>query len=176
MSVSLISVFIPILLMGGIVGRLFREFAVTLSIAILHLPGRLLDDDADDVRAAAARPLETSANAFFRTSERAFGRWRRLTRARSAGPRASALVALTLLAIVGLNIYLFVIVPKGFFPQQDTGRMVGGIRADQNISFEAMREKLARYVAIIKADPAIDSVVGFTGGWPDQHRRSCSSR
>ena len=78
-----------------------------------------------------------------------------------AHPRA---VALMLLAVIGLNVGLFIIIPKGFFPQQDTGRLFGGIRADQNISFQAMREKLAQYVAIIGDDPAVDSVVGFTGG------------
>ena len=165
MSVSLVSVFIPILLMGGIVGRLFREFAMTISIAILiSLVVSLTTTPMMCAQLLRAR-LETKRNAFFRTSEHAF-RAMASAYARTLGwalahPRV---VALTLLTIVGLNIYLFIIVPKGFFPQQDTGRMFGGIRADQNISFEAMREKLARYVAIIKADPAIDSVVAFTGG------------
>jgi multidrug efflux pump len=165
MSVSLVAVFIPILLMGGIVGRLFREFAMTISIAILISLAVSLTS-TPMMCAQLLRPrFETKRNAFFRASEHAFramvSAYARTLGWALAHPRT---VALTLLTIVGLNVYLFIIVPKGFFPQQDTGRMFGGIRADQNISFQAMREKLASYVAIIKADPAIDTVVAFTGG------------
>ncbi len=78
--------------------------------------------------------------------------------------RHSRLVALVLLATVGLNVFLFVIIPKGFFPQEDTGRMIGGIQADQSISFQSMRQKLAQFEGIVQADPAVGSVVGFTGG------------
>jgi len=165
MSLSLISVFIPILLMGGIVGRLFREFAMTVSIAILiSLVVSLTTTPMMCARLLRPR-IAAKRNAFFRLSERAFramaAGYARTLDVALAHPR---MVALSLLAIVGLNVYLFTAVPKGFFPQQDTGRMFGAIRADQNISFEAMREKLAQSVAIIKADPAVDSVVGFTGG------------
>ncbi|MHB1591027.1 MAG: efflux RND transporter permease subunit, partial [Sulfuricella sp.] len=165
MSLSLIAVFIPILLMGGIVGRLFREFAVTLSAAILvslvvsltvtpMMCARLL-------RPQAATPQ----GRFNRASERAFA-------AMLHGYRVSLdwalahgrTMLLLLLAIVGLNIYLYTIIPKGFFPQQDTGRLMGSIQADQSISFQAMRDKLAAFVEIVRRDPAVDSVVGFTGG------------
>ncbi|MBL8666292.1 MAG: efflux RND transporter permease subunit [Rhodospirillales bacterium] len=165
MSLSLVSVFIPILLMGGIVGRLFREFAMTVSIAILvSLVVSLTATPMMCARLLRPR-VAAKQNAFFRLSESVFqamaSGYTRTLDVALAHPR---MVALSLLAVVGLNVYLFIAVPKGFFPQQDTGRMFGAIRADQNISFEAMREKLAQSVAIIKADPAIDSVVGFTGG------------
>jgi multidrug efflux pump len=165
MSLSLIAVFIPILLMGGIVGRLFREFAVTLSVAIL----------ISLVVSLTATPM-MCARLLRPASARRTGRlgaWsERAYAALLAGYRASlgwslrhsALVMLLLLATICLNVYLYVIIPKGFFPQQDTGRLVGGIQADQSISFQAMRGKLADFMAIVGADPAVDSVVGFTGG------------
>jgi multidrug efflux pump len=165
MSLSLIAVFIPILLMGGIVGRLFREFAVTLSVAILvslavsltltpMMCARLLKD-----------PRERPPGRLFVASERAF-RWMLAEyEASLAWALAhSRLMMLILAAAVGLNVYLYIVVPKGFFPQQDTGRMVGSIQADQGISFQAMRQKLANFIDIVKSDPAVENVVGFTGG------------
>ena len=76
---------------------------------------------------------------------------------------------LILLATVALNVFLYVIVPKGFFPQQDTGQLIGRIQADQSISFQAMRQKLADFIAIVRADPAVANVVGFTGGAAAEH-------
>ena len=119
-SLSLIAVFIPILLMGGILGRLFREFTVTLSIAILDLAGDLADHHADDVRAvsahAAARNAAARASTLFERVRRGYARsldW---------ALRHSRLVLLIFIATICLNVALFIIVPKGFFPQQDTGR------------------------------------------------------
>ncbi len=168
MSLSLIAVFIPILLMGGIVGRLFREFAVTLSIAIiismivsLTTTPMMCAYVLRSPRDKAARPPGRLA----RGSERVFTSVQNFY-GRTLGwvlrhPRSTMVV---FLATVVLNIYLYVEIPKGFFPQQDTGRIVGGIRADQSISFQAMRRKFRQFVSIIREDPAIESVAGFTGG------------
>ncbi len=165
MSLSLIAVFLPILLMGGIVGRLFREFAVTLSAAILvSLVVSLTVTPMMCARLLRPRS-STPQGRFNRASERAFA-------AMLNGYRASLdwaldhgrIMLLLLLAVVGLNIYLYTVIPKGFFPQQDTGRLMGSIQADQSISFQAMRDKLAAFVEIVRQDPAVDGVVGFTGG------------
>src|SRR5574340_1001110 len=165
MSLSLVAVFIPILLMGGIVGRLFREFAVVLSVAIMvsllvsltmtpMMCSRLLKPKS-----------EHPPGRFARASEAAFdwilGRYRTSL---AWALRHSLFMLLLLAVTVCLNVYLYMIVPKGFFPQQDTGRMIGSIQADQGISFQAMREKLSGFVRIVRADPAVESVVGFTGG------------
>jgi len=165
MSLSLIAVFIPILMMGGIVGRLFREFAVTLSVAILislvvsltttpMMCARLL-------RPAAARKPGRLGAWSGRVYDGMLGAYRRSL---AWGLAHGVIVMLVLLATVCLNVYLYVIIPKGFFPQQDTGRLIGGIQADQSISFQAMRQKLADFMTIVGADPAVENVVGFTGG------------
>jgi multidrug efflux pump len=165
MSLSLIAVFIPILLMGGIVGRLFREFAVVLSVAILislvvsvtttpMMCSRLL-------RRRSARDDGTVTNASGRMFQRLLAGYERSL---SWSLRHGPLMLVVLLATVCLNIYLYVIVPKGFFPEQDTGRMVGSIQADQSISFQAMQKKLTDYIAIVRSDPAVENVVAFTGG------------
>jgi hypothetical protein len=173
MSVSLIAVFIPILLMGGIVGRLFREFAVTLSIAILISmvvsltttpmmcayilkPPRPKDAEGEE-----ARP-----NRIARAAERVFGSVQSFY-GRTLGwvLRHPRLTMVVFLGTVLLNIHLYASIPKGFFPQQDTGRIVGGIRADQSISFQSMRRKFRQFVAIVREDPAVENVVGFTGGF-----------
>ncbi|KXV16218.1 nodulation protein [Caballeronia megalochromosomata] len=165
-SVSLVAVFLPILLMGGIVGRLFREFALTLSLAIgvslvvsltvtPMMCSRLLQEPHDrKEEGRVARWLERQFDRMQRAYARTLG-WA------LAHPRT---ILLVLLATIGLNIYLYVIVPKGFFPQQDTGRIVGGIQADQSTSFQAMKGKFAEMMKIVEADPAVDSVAGFTGG------------
>ena len=165
MSISLIAVFIPILLMGGIVGRLFREFAVTLSVAIL----------VSLVVSLTATPM-MCARLLRAKSEQPPGRLNRTVEAgfmgMANGYRRSLawaldhgwLMMIILAGTIALNIWLYVIVPKGFFPQQDTGRIVGGIQADQSISFQAMRKKLADFIEIVRQDPAVDGVVAFTGG------------
>ncbi|MFD0935248.1 efflux RND transporter permease subunit, partial [Methylobacterium trifolii] len=169
MSLSLVAVFLPILLMGGLIGRIFQEFAVTLSLAILislvlsltttpMMCARLLRPESHG--RAGRRP-----NLLIRGLEGAFtGTLTAYERTLSVALRHPRLVLLTLAATVGLNVYLYVIVPKGFFPEQDTGQMMGGVQADQRISFQAMEKKLREAVAIVQADPAVDSVVGFTGG------------
>jgi multidrug efflux pump len=165
MSLSLIAVFIPILLMGGIVGRLFREFAVTLSAAILvSLAMSLTLTPMMCARLLKPRGEEEHGR-LYNASERVFAAT--LDRYRVTLDWALAhgrIMLLVLAATVGFNIYLYSIVPKGFFPQQDVGRLSGNIQADQSISFQAMREKLANYVEIVRADPAVDNVVAFTGG------------
>ncbi len=165
MSLSLIAVFIPILLMGGIVGRLFREFAVTLSAAILvsllvsltttpMMCARLLRHDA----AARPGPLQRAFDRIFQAMLRGY------QRSLAVVLRHGAIVMLVLLATICLNVFLYIKIPKGFFPQQDTGRLFGSIRADQGISFQAMRDKLANFVEIVRKDPAVATVVAFTGG------------
>jgi multidrug efflux pump len=165
-SISLVAVFLPILLMGGIIGRLFREFALTLSLAIgvsllvsLTLTpmmcSRLLNEPHERAEEGRfAQWLERSFQAMQRGYERTLG-W---------SLRHPLLIVLVLIATVGLNVWLYVIIPKGFFPQQDTGRMVGGIQADQSTSFQAMKGKFAEMMKIVGENPGVDSVVGFTGG------------
>ena len=159
-SISLIAVFIPILLMGGIVGRLFREFAVTLSLAILV--SLVLSLTTTPMLCAIFLKRSHSPD----TSTR-FDPFARILhgyeRSLSWALRHGVLVMLVLFATIGLNIELFKIVPKGFFPQQDIGRLAGSIQADQSISFQAMRDKLAQLQAIVQADPAVASVKGYTG-------------
>ncbi len=166
MSISLIAVFIPILLMGGIIGRLFREFAMVISISILiSLAVSLATTPM--MCAVLLRPDTGEHGRLYRLSERFFEAmldfYRRTLTSALDHPR---FIMMVLAAVVGLNFYLYDIVPKGFFPQQDTGRMIGIIQADQSISFQLMQQKLAQFVDIIKKDPAIETVVGFTGGGP----------
>lgn len=165
-SLSLVAVFIPLLFMGGQVGRLFREFAVTLSAAVLislvisltttpMMCAWLLKPNTQ------TRPPGRLARGF----ERAFNRIHRGYEHSLDWALASrGIVMLSLVAVIALNVYLFVSIPKGYFPQQDTGQISGGIRADRSISFQAMQTKLKAIVDIIRADPAVDTVVGFTGG------------
>lgn len=173
-SLSLVAVFIPLLFMAGQTGRLFREFAVTLSVAVMislvisltttpMMCAWLLKDKAQLEREKAWPPGRFAFIA--RWFENGFNRVHR-TYALSLdwALGSKALVMLVLVAVIGLNAYLFVKVPKGFFPQQDTGQINGGLRADQSISFQAMQGKLKELVDIIRVDPAVDTVVGFTGG------------
>ncbi|HEX7635046.1 MAG TPA: efflux RND transporter permease subunit, partial [Noviherbaspirillum sp.] len=165
-SLSLVAVFIPLLFMGGQVGRLFREFAVTLSVAVMismvlsltttpmMCAWLLKRGEGERRRGRVARFFERSFERVHRSYEHGLDwalhhRW---------------LILFTLTAVVCLNVYLFVAIPKGFFPQQDAGQLNGGLRADQSISFQAMQGKLRQLVGIIKRDPAVDTVVGFTGG------------
>jgi multidrug efflux pump len=165
MSLSLIAVFVPILLMGGIVGRLFREFAVTLSVAILiSLVVSLTTTPMMCAHVATGRRPRRPSR-WYLAGERAFQAMLAFyERTLAQALRVPAAVLFVLLLTVALNVYLFVLIPKGFFPLQDTGRMIGGLRADQSISFQAMRTKLTEFIDIIRADPAVQSVVGFTGG------------
>jgi multidrug efflux pump len=164
-SISLVAVFIPILLMGGMLGRLFREFAVTLSAAILL--SLVVSLTTTPMMCAAFLKPETarSHGRLYKAGERVFD-WMHSRYEKSLSwalrhPRF--MLSLTLITIV-TNVLLFIVVPKGFFPQQDTGRLTGSIRAAQDISFQAMKEKLAAIVNIIKDDPAVDNVIAFTGG------------
>jgi len=166
MSLSLIAVFIPILLMGGVVGRLFREFAITLSAAILvSLVVSLTTTPMMCSRLTQEHGRTGAHGRLHGLSERAFdavldGYRRSLDWALANGPTVMLILAVT----VVLNLYLYIHVPKGFFPQQDTGLMMGQIQADQSISFQAMREKLRYFVDVVRHDPAVATVVGFTGG------------
>jgi multidrug efflux pump len=165
MSVSLIAVFIPILLMGGIVGRYFREFAVTLSFAILVSLVLSLTTTPMMCSRLLRRRGEQRQGRLFRWSERGFATvLRGYERSLAWVLGHGVLTMIVLLITVCLNVYLYINIPKGFFPTQDTGRMIGFIQADQSISFQAMQQKLANFIDIVKADPAIDNVVGFTGG------------
>ena len=162
-SVSLVAVFIPILLMGGVVGRLFREFAMTLSIAVaLSL---LVSLTTTPMMCATLLRPEGQHGRLYRLSERAFD-WilRRYDTSLAVVLRHPFGVLMIALLTVAVNGYLFAVVPKGFFPQQDTGRLTGTIRARQDISFQAMRDKLTEVLAIIQRDPAVENVIGFTGG------------
>lgn len=166
-SLSLIAVFIPLLFMGGQFGALFKEFAITLSAAVmislvvsltttpmmcawLLKPGHTHAAPAGPV----ARFFERGFNAILKGYEHSLD-W---------ALSSVWLVMLSLVFVIGLNFYLFAAIPKGGFPQQDTGQISGGIRADQSISFQAMQGKLKQLVNIIKDDPDVATVVGFTGG------------
>jgi multidrug efflux pump len=164
MSLSLIAVFLPILLMGGIVGRTFREFALTLSIAILI--SLVVSLTTTPMMCAQVLRRERAAQGrFMNAMERGFDAMRdfygRTLRGALEHPRS---VMIALLITVALNFYLYTIIPKGFFPQQDTGTLTGNLRADQSISFQAMALKLRSVMTIVQADPAVQDVVGFTGG------------
>ncbi|WJF91236.1 efflux RND transporter permease subunit [Paraburkholderia bonniea] len=165
-SLSLVAVFLPILLMGGIVGRLFREFALTLSLAIgVSLLVSLTLTPMMCSRLLPEAHQQRDEGRFGRWLERGFNRLQRgYEHTLGWALRHPRLVLITLLATIGLNLWLYVIVPKGFFPQQDTGRLVGGIQADQSTSFQAMKVKFADMMRIVQANPAVESVVGFTGG------------
>ncbi|MGA2782894.1 MAG: multidrug efflux RND transporter permease subunit [Smithella sp.] len=165
MSLSLIAVFIPILLMGGIAGRLFREFAVVLSVAIMvSLFVSLTTTPMMCARLLRSKE-EISSGWFYRKSEQIFEAVLDFYR-RSLGwaLQHGRLMMTVLFVVICLNVFLYIKIPKGFFPQQDTGALVGTIQADQNISFQAMQHKLISIMDIIRADPAVNSIAGFTGG------------
>ena len=164
MSLSLVAVFLPLLLMGGLPGRLLREFAVTLSVAIgiSLLVSLTLTPMMCGWMLKSSKPRE-------QTRSRGFGR---LLTGLQQGYGTSLkwvlnhtrLVGVVLLGTIALNIWLYISIPKTFFPEQDTGVLMGGIQADQSISFQAMRGKLQDFMKIIRDDPAVDNVTGFTGG------------
>jgi multidrug efflux pump len=164
-SLSLIAVFIPILLMGGIVGRLFREFAVTLSVAIAV--SLVISLTATPMMCATLlRPHDQEKRGrFYRASERGFT-WivGRYEKSLSWVLRHQPLTLAVTLGTMVATVILYAVVPKGFFPQQDTGRMNGQIVADQDTSFQAMQAKLGEFVTTMVQDPAVDSANGFLGG------------
>ncbi|WP_434654414.1 multidrug efflux RND transporter permease subunit [Chromobacterium violaceum] len=166
MSISLIAVFIPILLMGGIIGRLFREFAVTLSVAIMvSLLVSLTTTPMLCARWLKTHDAHKTPGKLFQWSERAFDAMLDgYRRSLSWALRHGRLMMAVLGATIALNVFLYTVIAKGFFPQQDTGRLTGMIKADQSISFQAMQGKLQRFINVVGADPAVDKVVGFTGG------------
>jgi multidrug efflux pump len=159
-SVSLVAVFIPILLMGGIVGRLFREFTATLSLAIMI--SMVISLTTTPMMCALILRLPDRAHRPQRLSllDRSVAVYER-TLAWSL--RHGRLVMLGLLITILLNVLLFTVIPKGFFPQEDTGLITGGIVADQSISFQLMKDKLVQLMNIVQADPAVQSVAGYTG-------------
>jgi multidrug efflux pump len=164
-SISLVAVFIPILMMSGIVGRLFREFAVTLSVAILISLVISLTTTPMMCSRLLKHMEESAHNKLFQASERAFNRVLAIyERSLSWVLKHSALTLTILLLTIGLNIYLFYVVPKGFFPQQDNGTVFGGIQAEQDISFQAMQAITKRFVDIVAKDPAVQNAMAFSGG------------
>ncbi len=164
-SISLIAVFIPILMMGGIVGRLFREFAVTLSVSIIMslivsltttpmMCAKLLKPHSEDRHGRLYNWSEGVFNWILSGYERS------LTWVLRHQPFTLAIALVT----IGLTVYLYIRIPKGFFPQQDTGRLTGGILADQSTSFQSMQGKMAEFVKLVKEDPAVEDVTAFSGG------------
>ncbi|MBC2770729.1 efflux RND transporter permease subunit [Pusillimonas minor] len=168
MSLSLVAVFIPILLMSGVVGRLFREFAITLSAAILvslllsliltpMMCARLLKPTA-----RGSTPADRPGGRLLNCVGAVSARWYR--RSLDWALAHSRLMLLVLVATIGLNVYLYTVVPKGFFPQQDTGQLLGFFRTDQGTSFQSLLPKLEKFRNELLKDPAVDSVTGFAGG------------
>jgi multidrug efflux pump len=165
MSVSLVAVFIPILFMGGIIGRLFREFAVTLSVAIAISLVVSLTTTPMMCSRLLHRREERREGRIGRWSEAAFEKMHRgYEKTLRAVLRVPLLMLIVFFGTLALTIYLYKDIPKGFFPQQDTGRLIGFVRADQQTSFQAMQQKLQRLAGIVEADPAVESVTGFVGG------------
>ncbi|MGH9547031.1 MAG: multidrug efflux RND transporter permease subunit, partial [Terriglobales bacterium] len=165
MSTSLVAVFIPILLMGGIVGRLFREFAVTLSVAIA----------VSLVVSLTVTPMmcgkflrstdEEKHGRIYRFSEKIFDSVHKAyARALKVVLRHQPVTLLITIGTAALSVYLYIIIPKGFFPQQDTGRIAGSVQAAQDISFDSMQQKMRQFVALVMKDPAVQTIVGFAGG------------
>ena len=165
MSVSLVAVFIPLLMMGGIVGRLFREFAITLSVAI----GVSLLVSLTTTPTMCAKflrpPKEGKKNGFYRGSEWVFNKILSIyDRMLKSVLRHQFATVVATIGVACLSVYLYIVVPKGFFPQQDTGRLAGFVQAAQDISFQSMSDKMQRFVTIVMKDPAVSTVVGFAGG------------
>ena len=165
MSTSLVAVFIPILLMGGIVGRLFREFAVTLSIAIaVSLVVSLTVTPMMCGKFLRSTDKEKHGR-IYHFSEKIFDTALKLySRSLKLVLRHQPLTLLITIGTAALSVYLYVIVPKGFFPQQDTGRVMGSVQAAQDISFAAMQAKMRQFVGLVMKDPAVQTIVGFAGG------------
>ncbi len=160
MSLSLLAVFIPILFMGGLVGRLFQEFAMTLGVAVaVSLVVSLTTTPMMAARLLKARPASPDGE----PAKAHAGAWQRgYAASLSWVLRHPALVGLLLLATIGLTVWLYITIPKGFLPRQDNGRLMGGLVADQTVSFDALQAKLQQAMRIVQADPAVAHVVGFT--------------
>ena len=166
MSVSLVAVFIPLLMMGGIVGRLFREFAVTLSVAIaVSLLVSLTTTPTMCAKFLRSEKKDQKHNIFYRISEWVFdGLLTTYTHMLKWVLRHQAFTGVVTILVAALSVYLYTIVPTGFFPQQDTGRIQGSVIGAQDISFQSMSDKIRRYSNIVMKDPAVDTMAGFTGG------------
>jgi len=163
MSISLVAVFTPILLMGGIVGRLFREFAVVLSITILV--SLIVSLTATPMMCSRLKESKKSHGKIYQFNEQCFNWFLKKYEIALAWVLEHSLVVLFIaIGTLVLNIYLYAVIPKGFFPQQDTGRITGNIIADQSISFQAMSDKIQKLVKVLNDDPAVDTVIAFCGG------------
>ncbi len=163
MSVSLVAVFIPILMMGGIIGRLFREFAVVLSVTILV--SLVVSLTTTPMMCSVLLKEKSKHGKLYEASERIFDRILKAYENSLAWVLDRSMLALIVaILMVGLSVYLYIVIPKGFFPQQDTGRINGNVVADQDISFQAMQVKIQNLAAIVKADPAVAYVLAFSGG------------
>src|SRR5215467_1300279 len=166
MSVSLAAVFIPLLLMGGIIGRLFREFSVTLTIAIgISLIVSLTTTPSMCAKFLKSRDAEQKHGWLYRAFEAGFegllGGYRHSLRWVLRHP---AFMLLVTIATASLSVYLYLIVPKGFFPQQDTGQLRGGIQSAPNLAFSVVADRMAKFNSIIQADPAVQTVTANTQG------------
>ncbi|PIG08071.1 efflux RND transporter permease subunit [Comamonas sp. 26] len=183
MSLSLIAVFVPILFMAGVVGRFFREFAVVMSAAILvsmiisltttpMMCAALLRTPAEEERRRAERaksPFSRRWDTFWLRVSQAMDHFEKgLTalyrKSLAWGLRHQPVVMAALVAVIGLNVYLYTAIEKGFMPSEDTGRVMGFIRADQSTSFQAMERRIKRFLDVVQQDPAVEYVTGFTGG------------
>jgi len=165
MSLSLIAVFIPFMFAGGIVGKIFREFTVTLSVSILISLVISLTTTPMMCSLLLERESERRPSRFARAFEREFERLRRgYERTLDWALRHPRTMMLMLLATIGFNVYLYIVIPKGFFPQQDTGQLQGGIRGDASSSFQLMKRKLQEVAKIVEDDPAVSTVTGSVGG------------
>jgi multidrug efflux pump len=165
MSLSLVAVFIPFMFAGGIVGLIFREFTVTLSVSILISLVISLTTTPMMCSLLLVRENKREVSRFGRAFDHGFGRMREgYERTLAWALHHPRIMMLVLFATVGLNIYLYVVIPKGFFPQQDTGQLQGGIRGDAQSSFQLMKRKLQQVAAIVQADPAVSTVTGSVGG------------
>jgi multidrug efflux pump len=165
MSLSLVAVFLPFMLLGGIVGRIFREFTVTLSVSILISLVISLTTTPMMCSLLLQNERDKKPSRFGAAFERAFERFRRNYETTLEWALNHRRIMVTLLyATIALNIFLYIVIPKGFFPQQDTGQLQGGIRGDASSSFQLMKGKLQQVAGIIQADPAVATVTGSYGG------------
>ena len=162
-SLSLVAVFVPLIFMGGIVGRLFREFALTMTAAVMI--SLVVSLTTTPMLAARILRSDEQENRVFAYARRAFdAAQRQYARSLDWALDNRGAVLLLLAGAVGLNVYLITIAPKGFFPAQDTGSMMGGVRADQSIAFGQLQAKFIQVAGIVKSDPAVSDVIAFAGG------------